>query len=439
MTHSTDPTIILGGGFTGLFTALHLSQHNYSQPTLLIDQQERFTFNPLLYEFFSGEMQDNQVWPRYEELLKNRNVKFVQDTVIGVDLEQRQVKLASGLSYTYKYLVLALGSTLNYFGVEGAKKHSFAFRNGKQAVMLAKYLRDCLYHATQTPDQEQRRMLTTVAIVGAGPSGVELAATLADILPYWYGIVGGNPQEIRVVILEQDAEILGGRGNSKSSLHDTVQKAIRERNVPVELLLGAKVCAVHPTRIEFQREGQSESISTATVVWTAGTTALPIIKELPISDDKHVSEAPPKEDSQGRLHVTPTLQLHDFPEVFAGGDCAAVTENPLPPTAQVAYQQGYAIARNLKALSEGKEPSPAHVKLRGTLMKLGLGESAAYLLDRYYVGGRVGHLIRQATYLELLPTPMHNLKVTTEWLIDTIFQHYSEENNLTGAAAMSRH
>lgn len=430
MSNSTDPTIILGGGFTGLFTALHLCHHNYGKPTLLIDQQERFSFNPLLYEFLSGEMQDDQVWPRYEELLKDRDVKFVQDTVEAIDLKQRQVKLASGLSYTYSYLVLALGACLGYFGVEGAKEHSLPFRNGKQAVELSIHLRDCLQRASQTTDFEQRRTLTTIAVVGAGPSGVELATTLADLLPNWYSELGGNPQDIRVVIIERETEILGGRGNSKSDLHNTAQKALSERNVPVELLLGAKVCAVHPDQIEFQRSSkQSEIIPTATVIWTAGITALPVIKDLPITDDKR--------DKQGRLYVTPTLQLLDFPEIFAGGDCAAKVENSLPPTAQVAYQQGNAIAHNLKALSEGNELSPAEVNLRGTLMKLGVGESAALLFDRFEVKGKLGHLIRQATYLELLPTPLHNFEVTSKWLVDEIFQHFSEENNLQGAAAMS--
>ncbi len=428
MSYSKDPTIILGGGFTGLFTALHLSHRHYSQPTVLIDQQERFSFNPLLYEFLSGEMSDYQVWPRYEELLKGSDVKFVQDTVKRVDLEQRQVELASGSRYTYSYLVLALGSTLSYFDVEGAKEHSFPFRNGKQAVALAKHLRDCLQRARQVADLEQRRILTTVAVVGAGPSGLELATTLADLLPNWYTELGGNPQEIRVVVVEQQTEILSGKGNNKSSLHDTAQAALSERNVPVELLLGAKVSTVQTARLELERDGQSETIPAATVIWTAGTTALPLIKELAIAKDKR--------DRHGRLHVTPTLQLLGFPEVFAGGDCAATVQDPQPPTAQVAYQQGAAIAHNLKALCEGNEPSPAEVKLRGTLMKLGLGESSAHIFDQFEVKGKIGHLIRQATYLELLPTPVHNFKVTAKWLADEILHHYSKESNLSGAAAL---
>ncbi|MGL5877380.1 MAG: NAD(P)/FAD-dependent oxidoreductase, partial [Xenococcaceae cyanobacterium] len=136
----------------------------------------------------------------------------------------------------------------------------------------------------------------------------------------------------------------------------------------------------------------------------------------------------------------------DFPEVFAAGDCAmsergAVdrgheaaerTEDkskpkkngnlltPLPPTAQVAYQQGSAIAHNLIAIDRGHSPKPAKVNLRGTLMKLGLGEGVANIFDRIEVKGKMGNLIRQGAYLELLPTPIHNFKATTEWITDKI-------------------
>jgi NADH dehydrogenase FAD-containing subunit len=158
-------------------------------------------------------------------------------------------------------------------------------------------------------------------------------------------------------------------------------------------------------------------------------------------------------DKHGRLHVSRTLQLRDFPEVFAGGDCAVDVQSstvegheykhlelhpelisyssephkdtkPLPATAQVAYQQGAAIAHNLKAIALGHEPKPAQVNLRGTLLKLGLENSAANIYDVFEVTGEVGHLIRQGTYLELLPTPVHNFKVTTDWLKDEIFHEH---------------
>lgn len=415
MNNSTYPTLILGGGFTGLFTALHLSHQQYSRPLLLIDQQERFTFKPMLYELLSGEMSDHQVWPRYEELLYGSGVTFVQDTVEAIDLEQRQVKLVSDLRYTYSHLVLALGCVTSCFGVAGAQENCLSFRTGEHAVALLKQLRNCLQRASQMIDPQQRRALLTVAIVGAGPAGIELATTLADLLPNWYVQLGGDPDEIRVVLMTRGTKIL--RGHVKNDLRETAQAALQARNVPVEMLLRAKVTAVHPDRVEFDHYGEASTLQAATIVWTAGTTVPPLIKALPIPEDQR--------DRNGRLQVTPTLQLPGFPEVFAGGDCAVSTQDPLPPLAQVAYQQGAAIAYNLKAISEGNSPSPADVNLRRAMLKLGLEESAASLFDRFEVTGKLGHMIRQATYLELLPNPVHSFKATAEWLVDEIFQRYT--------------
>ncbi len=381
----TNSILILGGGFTGLFTALHLSHQRCSLPTTLIDQEWSFIFKPLLYEFLSGEMKIDLVWPRYDELLHNSGVAFIRDTVQEIDLPTRQVRLASGLHYTYGNLVLALGSTTGYFGVEGAKENSFPFRTGEDAIALGRHLRDCLQRATQTEDIEQRRQLLTVAVLGAGRAGVELAVTLADLLPDWYFQVGGNRQEIRVVIIQRGKEILKGDGNS---LRSSAQKALEHRSVTVEVLLEAEINAVHPHQVQFKRHNQTETLAAATIIWTTGTATHPLIKSLPIAQEYR--------DKQGRLKVTPTLQLPEFPEVFAGGDCIVDESNPLPATAQVAYQQAAIIAHNLKAISEGKSMSPARVRLRGTLMKLGLDESIAEIFDRFEVKGKCDSLVTES-------------------------------------------
>lgn len=96
MSSSNQQTVIVGGGFTGLFTALYLSHHRYSGRVLLIDQSERFVFKPLLYEFLNGQMDGNQVWPRYQKLLQGSDVTFLQDTVQHIDLTERKVELVSG-------------------------------------------------------------------------------------------------------------------------------------------------------------------------------------------------------------------------------------------------------------------------------------------------------------------------------------------------------
>jgi len=423
--NSTYQTAIIGGGFTGLFTALHLAHQHYPRTVILIDRNERFCFKPLLYEYFSGQMDAMQVVPRYEDLLKGSGVIFIQDSVQSIDPKAREVKLTSGNAYNYSNLVLALGSVPGYFGVEGAKEYALPFWTQADAIAIDRRLRDCLQQARETHEDRQRRQLLSVAVIGAGPSGVEMAATLADLLPHWYEALGGNPREIRVVLLSHGREVL--EGDINSHLRSTAQIELIKRAVPVEFILGAEATAIRPQEVEYKKDGQTSTLPASTVIWTTGTSTHPLIKQLPIP--------PEKRDRHGRPFVTPTMQLLDFPDVFAGGDCAAVKDNSLPPTAQVAYQQGAAIAHNLMAQALGSELQPANVNLRGTLLKLGLENAAANIYDKFELDGEIGHLIRQGTYLELLPTPIHNFKATTEWLREEIF-HQHADTEPTGKTAV---
>ncbi len=375
------PTLILGGGFTGLFTALHLSHQHYQTPIILIDQSSRFIFKPLLYEFLSGEMKTKYICPRYDTLLHQSGIEFIQDTIQSIDLQQRQVQLASGLHYNYGKLVLSLGSVAAYFDVEGAEEYTLPFRTTEDAVALAKQLRNCLQRATQTP-KPQKQALLTVAIVGAGCTGIELAATLADLLPNWYAALGSNVADIRVVVIQQGKEILKGISDS---LRQTAQTALRERKVPVEVLLETEAIAVRRNTVVLKRNNQIEQLSAATIIWATGSEIDPLISTLSIPEASH--------DKQGRLKLTNNLQLLDFPEVFAGGDCT-VMEQPLPATAQVAYQQGATIAHNLQALAESHSLLPVEIGLRENLIKLGLDESVADLFDSDRVKGHLRHLIR---------------------------------------------
>lgn len=410
MSESGLRTVIVGGGFTGLFTALHLSHQRYVGEVVLIDQAERFVFKPLLYEFLNGQMDADQVWPRYEELLQGSSVMFVQDAVGHIDLAKRRVELTSGLHYTYTHLVLALGSTVGYFGTPGAQSHSFTFSSGLDVIALRQQLREALQRASQTEDPQLRQKLLTVAVIGAGPTGVELANTLADWLPSWYAELGGNPQEVRIVIMNRGQNILSGDVNA--CLRETAHAALQKHAVPVELLTGATVTALDPGKVEYTHDNQPAVLEAETIVWTAGTATHPLVKNLPIPDEDR--------DKHGRPLITPTLHLVGYPEVFAGGDCVTLPK-PEPALAQVAYQQAKAIARNLIAVSACEVPKVGHVFLRGTLMKLGTTEGAAEIFDKYEIKGRLGHMIRQLTYLEMLPTPVHNLKVTAEWISEEVF------------------
>ncbi|MBW4540180.1 MAG: NAD(P)/FAD-dependent oxidoreductase [Myxacorys chilensis ATA2-1-KO14] len=416
--NSSRPTFIVGAGFTGLFTALHLRHRHDPRSITLIDPQERFVFKPMLYELLTGELSEDTVCPTYKELLQGSDIHFVQDKVTAIDLRQKQLTLASGSDCAYAHLVLTVGSVQGYLGTEGAQKNAFAFRTRENAIALERQLRDCLQRASQIKDQQQRRSLLTFAIVGAGPTGVEMAATLADLLPYWYARLGGDMREIRIVLINHGKTILAGDVNA--GLQEEALHAFRTRTVPVELILGVGVKSVDANHLEYQPANSTEikTLLTQTTIWTAGTAVNPLIQSLKFQiPADHI-------DKHGLPIVTPTLQLLDFPEVFAAGDCADVQSKQLPALAQVAYQEGASIAHNLIALAKGASPRPAHVGLRGTLMKLGLGNGVANLFDKVQVAGKPGDLIRSATYLEMLPTPLHDFRATAEWLKEETFHHY---------------
>jgi demethylphylloquinone reductase len=407
-------TIIIGGGFTGLFTALHLGRENYPNPLLLVDPNTRFTFKPLLYELLTEELPLDRICPRYRDLLIEKRVSFLQDSVEAIDLPDRRLTLASGASYTYSNLVLALGSQPTFLNTPGAEENALTFASAADAMTLKVRLRDCLQTAVETRDREHRQNWLTVAIIGAGPAGVELACTLADLLPVWLDEMGGDLDEIRVVLMNRGSEILKGDINSR--LRRVARTALGDRTVSVELILDAGVTAIAPTGVEYRQGETAKLLSAMTVVWTGGTRPHPLLQKLALSPDNR--------DKSGRVRVLSTLQLPEYPEVFVGGDCAYVEDEPQPSTAQVAYQQGKAISHNLKALSGGRYPLPSRVTLRGTLMKLGIGDGVANLFDRLEVKGEAGHLLRQATYLELLPKPLHNLKNTAEWFTDELLQRH---------------
>jgi demethylphylloquinone reductase len=418
MNQNSTPTVIVGGGFVGLFTALHLSQQNYPHEIILIEKRDRFTFKPLLYELITDELHQEQICPLYVDLLAGTKVSFARDTVSSIDLHQGRVILESGQSYNYGNLVIALGSQTSYFNIVGAAENTLPFTSATEALALKNRLKDCLQTALTIKDPKERQRFLTVTIIGAGPAGVELACTLADILPVWYDAIGGDYEEIRIVLVNRSNEILKGDINSR--LRQTAKKSLDDRTVTVELLLDAAVTGITPTGVEYTKDDRPDFLPATTVAWTGGTEPHPLLKTLAVS--------PEHRNKRGQLQATPTLQLPEFSEVFIGGDCSYVSDAPQPPTAQVAYQQGKAIAYNLKAMSAGRSTMPAEVNLRGTLMKLGIDEGVANIFNRVELKGELGHLIRQATYLELLPKPAYNLKATAEWFTDELLQRHQPKS-----------
>jgi NADH:ubiquinone reductase (non-electrogenic) len=388
--------VILGGGFGGLFTALDLS--GYGDVTLVCDE-DHFVFTPMLYEYFSGEVEAWHIGPTYKELIDSDGIELVVDKATAVDLAGRTVSLQRREPVNYDVLVLAVGGVTNYAGVEGAEEFSLPFRKIEHADVLRQRMVAALDRIPpEMPPQDVRRELT-FALVGAGASGCELSTKMADLLidAFKRRALHGEP---RVMLLEMGDKVVPGMGQQ---IREIVEEALRESHVEVHTL--TRVVSVTSAGVTFEHEENRETVKTAGVVWLGGVRMNPLIQELEV-----------EKNQRGLLSIKPTFQLTQHDNVFALGDIAfyADADPTLHGTAQLAFQQGSLVARNVKALLEGKELQSKYFEELGEAISLGT-ERAAVLTGGKAFGGALARQARFALYTSRLPTWHHRLRVGASW------------------------
>lgn len=371
---------ILGGGFGGLYTALRLNRwirrRSISARVTLVDEKDHFLFTPLLYELLTGELDTWEIAPKFKDLLAGTNIQFCQDIVTAADLPQRQVMLQSGQQLRYDYLVLAVGQQTRRDAVPGAAAHAMSFRTLADRDRLQQRLQSLA--ASATPAR--------VAIVGAGPNGVELACKLADRL-----------DEADIHLIDLGDTILRGfsAASQKSAYRALVQRSI-------QLDLNTRIEALTPNQIHLQQPKQDLTLPADIVLWTTGTAPWDWVRSLPCSKTQ-----------QGQLLVQPTLQLVEYPEVFALGDLATVQDNQgqaIAATAQSAFQQSPTVAQNLRACLTRQRLTDFRYRHQGEMMTLGIG-SAVVATPKRHLTGTIASLIRQWAYISRLPTLKHRLRV----------------------------
>ena len=259
--------VIIGGGFGGLFTALELA--GSADVTLIVDS-DHFVFTPMLYEYFSGEVEAWHIGPRYNELLED-NVRLVKTAAVNVDFDAQTVLLENNESVPYDALVLAVGGVTNYAGVPGAEEFSLPFRKIEHADALRKLMVNALDRIPpEMPPQDVRRELT-VALVGAGASGCELSTKMADLLKdaFKRRALHGQP---RVMLLEMGDRVVPGMGDE---IRELVEDALRQSDVEVHTL--TRVVNVTNDGLTFEHDGKQEHVHTACVVWLGGVRMNPLV------------------------------------------------------------------------------------------------------------------------------------------------------------------
>jgi NADH dehydrogenase len=390
--------LILGGGFGGLFTALDLAG---AGEVTLVSDEDHFTFKPMLYEYLSGEVEAWHIAPNYSELLDDVNV--IRGNVASIDLNNHSVTVEGrGAPLTYNALVLALGATTNYWGVEGAEQFTLPFRTIADANHLRRRMTEALDRVQPDAAPQDTRAALTFAVVGGGASGVELATKMADLLrdAVKRRALRGEP---RVIIIEMTDRLVPGMGDE---IRQYVERELAEQRIEVHTQ--TRVVRVAPNVMTLEHNGRQSEIELADVVWVAGVRMNPLIENLNVEKDK-----------RGLLIVEPTLQLRGQPNVFTIGDIAFYPNiaPTLAGTAQLALQQAHLCARNVRASLYGEELKTKHFVELGEALSLGT-EHAAVLSAGKVMAGPLARQARFAMYTARLPTWHHRLRVGASWFFE---------------------
>jgi len=386
---------ILGGGFGGLYTALNLARLPWAvmPEIILIDKSDRFLFTPFLYELVTGEMQEWEIAPTFTELLADTGIQFIQGLVTNINFEAKQVEVNIGQPniLTYDRLVLAIGGETPMHYVAGASEYAIPFRNLNDFYRLNSKL-----ELLEASNRDKIR----VCIAGAGSSGVELACKIADRLQ----------ERGRVRLVDRNNKILA---NSTEANRAIAELALSQRGVWTDL--STSVSQVTEDEVTLDYADGSDTLPVDIVLWTVGSTFSKVIQNLPVGHNR-----------QGAIATEPTLQVKGYTDVFAIGDLAGLDFHgePLPATAQVAFQQSQYCAWNIWASLNQKSLVNFNYIPLGEFISLGIDGATASIFGKFSIDGLPATAIRRLAYLLRMPTLQHQWRIGTHWLTKPLIEMF---------------
>jgi NADH dehydrogenase len=377
MTRQSAPhhVVIVGGGFGGLYAAQRLRRCSGIRVTL-IDRRNFHLFQPLLYQVATGGLSPaNIAAPLRAVLRRQRNVEVLLAEVVNIDLASRTLLFHQGHpeSLAFDTLIVAAGSTFNYFGHSQWQHIAPGLKSIEDALTIRSRVLKSFEAAELETDDERRRQLMTFVIVGGGPTGVELAGAIAEVafrtLRHEFRRI--NTADTRILLVEALPTILG------MFPEDLREKALEQlTRFGVMVRTGVMVTEIEPEHVVLKTgEHQHETIRARTILWTAGVKASPLAEIL-------AREAGIELDRSGRVPVEADCSLAGHPDVFAIGDIASYTQDskPLPALAPVAMQQGRYVAELIgHRVSGSRLPSPFRYRDKGTMATIGRSAAVADL------------------------------------------------------------
>ncbi|MGO4830978.1 NAD(P)/FAD-dependent oxidoreductase, partial [Rhizobiaceae sp. 2RAB30] len=352
----THQVVVIGAGFGGLECTRGLD--GAPVRVTVIDQRNHHLFQPLLYQVATTSLATSEIaWPVRHLLRRRKDVTTLLGTVTGVDAADKRVLLQDGRSVPYDTLVLATGARHAYFGHDEWEPFAPGLKTIEDATTIRRAILSAFEKAEWETAPDQRRALRTLAIIGGGPTGVELAGTIAELArDTLYGEFRNiDTRETRVVLIEAGERILS---NFRPDLSAYAKAALERLGVTVEL--GRPVTECDGEGVVFG----GERLHAHTIIWAAGVAASPAAEWLGAAADR-----------AGRVVVQPDLTVPGHPDIFAIGDTAHVERTdgrPVPGVAPAAKQQGKHVARTIRRRLRGDaSPQPFRYRHDGDLATIG--------------------------------------------------------------------
>jgi NADH dehydrogenase FAD-containing subunit len=403
MSASIPRVVIVGGGFGGLAAARALKRAPVN--VVLIDRTNHHLFQPLLYQVATSVLSPGQIGSPIRGIIgRNPNTTVILGEVTGVDKEKQCVFVSSvdreSVPLEYDFLILATGATHSYFGHNEFAPFAPGLKSLADAVGIRNRVLRAFEQAEAEEDPARHRDLLTFILVGAGPTGVEMAGALAVLVQNTFKseFRRVRPETARIILLDSSQRVLG-------SFDDRLSGAARKRleRLGVEVRLGHSVDRIDGDGVMVG----SERISSRTVIWTAGVSPSPAGKWLNVSTDR-----------AGRVRVERDVSVPGHPEIFVVGDTASLDQDgePLPGVAQVAMQQGryagHVINRRVSGLSA---PKAFRYFDKGNMAIVGKG-FAVLQSGKVHMSGYLAWLAWAGVHLQFLAQSSLRVSVFVQWV-----------------------
>lgn len=424
MSEEKKRILVLGGGFAGVGCVRRLESyfmHDDNIEIVLVSEDNFLLFTPMLPQVASGMIETRHVVIPIRTLTKK--TKFYEAQIKNIDPYGKVVTLTGtnerrGISIHYDFLVLALGSQTNFFGIDKMEERAYSMKTLNDAVVLRNRVIDMLEQADNENDPILKKSLLTFVIVGAGFAGIETAGELNDFVEdarkYYPDI---KKDDIRVIVLEAASFILPGFNEklARFTLEKLKQHGIEVKvNKKLSSFSGSEVIIEDVPEPNKNSADQHVigSIQTRTLIWTAGVTPVDIIKKSVFKTNR------------GGIVVNEFLETPDFPEVFAIGDCCYLvnpqTNKPYPPTAQSAEAGAKTVAYNLQALTRKKDKKKFEFSSKGQMAIIGKRSAIATIFG-LHLHGFIAWWIWRTVYLSKIPSLDKRVRIFLDWTIDLFF------------------